>query len=369
MTNSSIKLISVVGARPQFIKLAPVQKMASQLRVTHRTIHTGQHYSDDLSGNLFEDLDIKYEDFNLRVGSASHAVQTARMLEGLEKILQSESPSGLLLYGDTNSTLAGALVASKMNIPIFHFESGLRSRNMQMPEEVNRIVTDHLSSLLFAPTVSAMNHLNNEGLRDRARLTGDIMIDSLQIALQKKATNKQLEIERRFTNEIVVTIHRPENTDSFDNLSNIFKKLGDCSFDVVVVAHPRLTKMLSEFGIRNFESNIRFSDPLPYSSMVRVLNSCIGLVTDSGGLQKEAYMLGTRCLTVRTETEWPETLIHAMNSLDPKLEIDLDVYFKKRSKKPISDVFGTPGVALRSLDFILNYLNDPSSHTDSDLIL
>jgi UDP-N-acetylglucosamine 2-epimerase len=357
MRDREIKLLSIVGARPQFIKLAPIQKMAFSMGITHLTIHTGQHYSDDLSKNLFEDLELKSADYNLQVGSASHGIQTARMLEGIEEVLNKELPTGVLLYGDTNSTLAGALAASKLCVPIFHFESGLRSKNMNMPEEINRIVTDHLSSLLFAPTLNAMDHLKNEGLADRARLTGDIMIDSLQIALEKEAVGKQLEYELGFENRVIVTIHRPENTDSGNKLRNVFARLNESSLSFTVLAHPRLRKMMAEFEITSFGSNIGFADPLPYSSMVRVLKSCIGLVTDSGGLQKEAFLLGTRCLTVRTETEWPETLSNAMNLLDPNLESNLDEYFKDRSEIPISRAFGTPGVASRALLYVSNYLN------------
>jgi UDP-N-acetylglucosamine 2-epimerase len=358
MRNQKLKLLSIVGARPQFIKLAPVQKMASVMGITHLTIHTGQHYSDDLSKNLFDDLDLENANYNLQVGSATHGIQTARMLEGIEKILHTESPTGVLLYGDTNSTLAGALAASKLCIPIFHFESGLRSKNLKMPEEINRIVTDHLSNLLFAPTLNAMDHLKSEGLQERSRLTGDIVIDSLQIALEKEVVGKQLDIELRFEKEVIVTIHRPENTDSGDNLRRIFTKLNESSLSFVVLVHPRLRKMMTEFEIVGFGPNIRFADPLPYSAMVRVLKSCTGLVTDSGGLQKEAFLLGTRCLTVRTETEWPETLSNAMNLLDPNLDSDLDEYFKNRSEKPISDAFGIPGVASRALKFVSDYLND-----------
>ena len=355
MTNNPLKLISVVGARPQFIKLAPVHISALSKGISHQIVHTGQHYDSHLSDRIFEDLQLAPPKYNLNVGSSSHTKQTAAMMLGLEEIFDIEKPSGIILYGDTNSTIAGALVAVKSMIPVFHFEAGLRSKNMAMPEEINRIVTDHLSDLLFAPTVNAMLQLETEGLLDRTRLTGDVMVDSIDIAIGQVATEEQLVVEEQFGNEIIVTIHRPENTDSEKNLRNIFMKLKLSNLNFTVLTHPRLRKVLNEFQIFDFGNNIKFSDPLPYSQMIRVLHKCKGLITDSGGLQKEAFIIGSRCLTIRNETEWPETLALGMNTLDANLTLDLDLYFASRSEQPLTKVFGLSGVADRAMDLIIRH--------------
>lgn len=303
-------IANIVGARPQFIKAGPVSKALDAADLEELLIHTGQHYDPLLSDRIMGDVGLRSPDVSLGVGSESHAVQTARMLEGVEKVLIGHDVAAVITYGDTNSTIAGALAASKLGIPTAHVEAGLRSFNRRMPEELNRIVTDHLSDMLFAPTENAMSHLAAEGLADRAINTGDVMMDAL----------RSIDIDRVDTPSwasghfYVATIHRAENTDDANRLRAIIKSLDHVEMPVHLLAHPRLRHRLEEHLIQP-QRSLELHDPLPYTEMLASMHASSGLFTDSGGLQKEAFILEVPCVTLRTETEWPETLQGSWNVL------------------------------------------------------
>jgi len=312
-----LKIVSVVGARPQFIKCAPVSR---ELRKEHTEIlvHTGQHYDPEMSQVFFEELQIPQPDYNLGVGSGSHGKQTGEILTKVEEVLLVEKPDLVLVYGDTNSTLAGALAAAKLHIPVAHVEAGLRSFDRTMPEEINRTLTDHLSDLLFCPTKTAVNNLRNEGIIKGVHLVGDVMSDALEFN-RKIAEERSLVLNRLGVSPkqyLVLTVHRPSNTDSRMHMENIIGALGDCGIPVVFPVHPRTRKYLEEYGMWDrLPANFIVTEPLGYLDMIRSMGSAQKIVTDSGGIQKEAYMLGVPCVTLRENTEWEETLHDGWNIL------------------------------------------------------
>jgi len=311
-----MKIISVVGARPQFVKLAPIHHAFTQAGIEHIIVHTGQHYDHNMSDSFFELLDIPMPDFNLGVGSASHAGQTASMLEPLEKVFLKVNPDWVLAYGDTNSTLATAIAAVKIHQPLAHLEAGLRSFNRAMPEEHNRVLTDHASDLLLAPTQTAMNHLAHEGLSERSVLVGDVMTD---VCLNIAATRSESFNPAKLVGDnpfYMATIHRAENTDSPERLRHIIETLAGLDYPVLLTAHPRLSKFAADYGISLEQGSLRTTTPLSYPEMVSAVMQARGVITDSGGLQKEAYLLKTACVTLRTETEWVETVEYGVNLVD-----------------------------------------------------
>ena len=302
-----MKVVSVVGARPQFVKLAPVAEALDAAGHEHVIVHTGQHYDDRMSGVFFADLKIPAPDVNLGVGSASHGVQTGAILAGLDPVLARHRPDWVLVYGDTNTTLAAAVAAVKLHLPVAHVEAGLRSFNRRMPEEHNRVLTDHAADLLFAPTRSALTNLVCEGLAGRAVLVGDVMTDVL-LRIREAVASDPLPVPGLAGDYVVATVHRPENTDHPIRLAAVVKALAAIDAPVVLVAHPRLLARAHEHGVVLDRGPIRVVDALPYPQMVRLLLGCRGVVTDSGGLQKDAFILGRVATTLRSETEWPETL-------------------------------------------------------------
>ena len=308
-----MKIVSIVGARPQFIKAATISRIFRSRRgINEILVHTGQHYDENMSSIFFDELDIPHPTQNLEVGSGSHAVQTGSMLQGIEEILLKEKPDWTLVYGDTNSTLAGALASAKLHIPIAHVEAGLRSFNKKMPEEINRIVTDRISDLLFAPTNTAVKNLILEGLEDRTKFTGDVMYDSILFYQNKIKENSGFYQTKGIPEKyILATIHRAENTDDITNLESIFSALSDIDIPVILPIHPRTAKLIS--GKIETGSNINLIEPVGYLHMLKLIMDSTKIVTDSGGLQKEAYFLGKPCVTVRTETEWIETLHDGWN--------------------------------------------------------
>jgi UDP-N-acetylglucosamine 2-epimerase (non-hydrolysing) len=316
-----LKILSVVGARPQFVKLAPVDRAIRAAGHEHVIVHTGQHYAPELSAQLFDDLAIPSPDVNLGVGSGTHATQTARMMLGLEPLFLSERPDWVLVYGDTNSTAAAAMAAVKIHQPIAHLEAGLRSGNRRMPEEHNRVVTDHLADLLLAPTTTAMDHLRHEGLAERAVDVGDVMTDvCFDVRDSVSRTPPAMPVGWKDDGHILVsTIHRAENTDTRERLAAVLDGIEATGLPVLLVAHPRLVAKADEFGLSLERSTISPIPSMSYSQMVYAVGRARGVVTDSGGLQKEAFLLRTPCVTVRTETEWPETLVDGWNVLDPAL--------------------------------------------------
>jgi len=318
-----MKIVSIVGARPQFIKCAPLSR---ELRKVHHEIlvHTGQHYDHDMSDIFFEELNIPKPDYNLGIGSGSHGEQTGKMLTEIEKVLLKEKPDLVLVYGDTNSTLAGALAAVKLHIRVAHVEAGLRSFDRNMPEEINRVLTDHISDILFCPTQTAVDNLSKEGITQGVHLVGDVMLDALEynktVAEKKSKILEVLGLKK--DKYLVITIHRPSNTDSRENLNNIIKALREIGEAVVFPVHPRTKKFLQEYGL-DFPANVRLMDPLGYLDMLKLMAGARKILTDSGGIQKEAYMLGVPCVTLRENTEWVETLEGGWNVLVGGAGIDI----------------------------------------------
>jgi UDP-GlcNAc3NAcA epimerase len=315
-------ILTVVGARPQFIKAAPVSRALAELGIQEWVVHTGQHYDREMSAVFFEELQMRLPDTELNVGSGTHAEQTAAMLVGLERTIAGRGPDWVLIYGDTNSTLAGALAAAKLRVPVAHVESGLRSFNREMPEEVNRIVADSLASALFIPTEAARQNLSREGTpEERVLWTGDVMYDVAlafkPAAMAKSQILEKLGLEEK--NYVLATLHRAENTDNEGRLRAALEGLARAAQDVPVVLpmHPRTTKMLSKLPVDL--GGIRVIAPVGFLDMVR-LEAGAGLIaTDSGGVQKEAFFHRVPCVTLRDETEWVELVDLGWNRICPPL--------------------------------------------------
>lgn len=312
-----MKILSVVGARPQFVKLAPVAAECARRGVEHVIVHTGQHYDPMLSDVFFRDLGIPDPDVHLGVGSGSHGVQTGAILAAMDAVLDEHAPDWVLVYGDTNSTLAAALSAVKLHVPVAHLEAGLRSFNRRMPEEHNRVLTDHAADLCLAPTQVAVDHLTEEGLGDRAVLVGDVMIDVLHRVRDDLADTDAVlaELGQQQGSFSVATIHRAENTDDPQRLREIVEALQQVDHPVVLLAHPRLRVRAAEQRLDLDGGALTTREPLPYPALVGAVSAARGVITDSGGLQKEAFALRTPCTTVRTETEWVETVELGWNVL------------------------------------------------------
>lgn len=310
-----MKILTVIGARPQFIKAAAV---SNKIRKNHQEIlvHTGQHYDSNMSDIFFEELGIPKPDYNLEIGSGNHGYQTGKMLIALEEICIKEKPDMILVYGDTNSTLAGALVGSKLLIPIAHIEAGLRSFNKNMPEEQNRILTDHISKYLFVPSKTAVDNLNKEGITNGVHNTGDVMFDAINLFKEKAELKSNilsvLGIDSK--NYILSTIHRAENTNDINRLSNIIKALNDSNENIILPLHPRTKKFIKDYNI-TISDRVRIIEPVGYLDMIKLMNHAKKIVTDSGGIQKEAYFLEIPCITMRDETEWMETISNGWNIL------------------------------------------------------
>jgi len=329
-----MKIISVVGARPQFIKLSSLSK---ELRKRHREIilHTGQHYDDELSRVFFSELSIPKPDYNLGIGSAEHGEQTGKMLASIEEVFLFEKPDLVIVYGDTNSTLAGALAAVKQNIPVAHVEAGLRSFVKSMPEEINRVSTDHVSSLLFCPTPTSVKNLKREGITKGVYLVGDVMYDSLveNLAVAEKKSNIMKKLVLQKKEFYLITVHRAENTDIKKNLEKITQIVTHMDKKVVFPIHPRTRKRLLELCLLNrllSKQDILLIDPVSYLDMLVLEKNARYVLTDSGGVQKEAYFLKTPCLTLREETEWVETLKNGSNQL---VGLEFDRVAKKIKRK------------------------------------
>jgi UDP-GlcNAc3NAcA epimerase len=310
-----MKVLSVVGARPQFVKCAPVSR---ELRKVHEEVlvHTGQHYDYLLSEVFFRDLGIPAPDYHLDIGSGSHGVQTGRMLAAIEEVIGKEEPEIVLVYGDTNSTLAGALAAAKVHVPVAHVEAGLRSFDRRMPEEVNRVLTDHCSDLLFCPTATAVANLAAEGVTAGVHLTGDVMVDALQqnLPLAKERSTALIDLGLSPKGYFLATVHRASNTDDPAALRAIMDAFARLDAPVVFPVHPRTRKKFAEYGIAP-AANVSVVEPLPYFDMLALLSGARAVLTDSGGVQKEAYILEVPCVTLRENTEWVETLEDGWNVL------------------------------------------------------
>lgn len=354
-----MKVTSIVGARPQFIKAAPVDR---ELRKSHNhvLVHTGQHYDYTMSAVFFEELGIPEPDYNLGVGSASHGTQTGQMLIRLEETLVREEPDCVLVYGDTNSTLAGALAAAKLHVPVAHVEAGLRSFNKSMPEEINRLLTDHMADLLFCPTETARRNLLREGITEGVFHVGDVMYDALlhsaAIVNSKSRILGSLDLEPG--SYLLLTIHRPGNTDDPQNLSNILEALNEIEEKIVFPAHPRTSQAIDQINWR-LSSTVQLIGPVSYLDMLALERNARLIVTDSGGVQKEAYLFGVPCITLRRETEWVETVEAGWNILTgPSKEkiIRAVEEFRPDGKRP--EIFGD-GMASEKIAHHLGSIQQP----------
>jgi UDP-GlcNAc3NAcA epimerase len=306
-SKSKMRIATIIGARPQFIKAAVISRIILKIPDLSETIiHTGQHYDTKMSDVFFEELDIPTPDVNLNVQAARHGAMTGRMLEGIEEVLIREKPDLVLVYGDTNSTVAGALAAAKLDIPVAHVEAGVRSFNRKMPEEVNRVLTDHISDILFAPTESAVNNLKKEGLNGKyVKLVGDVMLDSAILNSDRAKKPSPFPIKVEGEKFILATFHRAENTDDTERLTNIVTALNELSENnhVIVPLHPRTQEKLKK---NKLILRCHILEPVSYLEMIWLLKHCCMVLTDSGGLQKEAFFFKRPCLTLRDETEWVE---------------------------------------------------------------
>jgi len=310
-----MKVISIVGARPQFIKAAMLSRV---LRVHCQEIllHTGQHYDDNMSQVFFDQLELPEPDIYLGVGSGGHAEQTGRMMMGIEQVLLNERPDWVVVYGDTNSTLAGALAAAKLQVKVAHVEAGLRSYQRAMPEEINRVLCDHVSDALFCPTQQAMDNLAREGINKGVFVVGDVMADALFhfIQLAPRKVNPLVELGLQPRTYALVTVHRAANTDDVNRLAAILDGLNRLEMPIVFPVHPRTRKVIEKAGLST-KDHVRLIEPVGYLEMLLLESNADCILTDSGGMQKEAYWLGVRCITLRDETEWIETVRLGWNKL------------------------------------------------------
>ncbi len=351
-----MKIISVIGARPQFIKSAAFSKKNSDEKLFKEIIiHTGQHYDKNMSKIFFDQLSIPKPKYNLDINNKNHGEMTGEMMIKLERLFIKENPRAILVYGDTNSTLAGALVAKKLKITLVHIESGLRSNNLEMPEEINRIVTDNISNILFCPSQESFDNLKNENITNRAdlvKITGDIMYDSLKLF----SNLKNEKFTKRNNKYCVVTIHREENTDNIKNLKNIVESINKISefIDVIFPIHPRTLKKVKDFNL-DCKSKVNLISPVGYIEMLHLVKNCEIVLTDSGGLQKEAYYLKKFCITLRKETEWKELVRSKVNYITgSNKEKILESFYKLinkdfNSKKNIYGSGNSSEIILKSL--------------------
>lgn len=362
------RILAIVGARPQFIKAAAVSReiLKHPGRLEEVMVHTGQHYDPNMSQVFFDELEIPAPKYNLEVSGGAHGAMTGRMLEGIEKILLDEKPDWVLIYGDTNSTLAGALAAAKLHIPVAHVEAGLRSFNMRMPEEVNRILADRVSTLLFCPTSTAVGNLHAEGVREGVHDVGDVMYDvSLfyrGLAVERSTVLDDLKLAEG--NYVLATCHRAENTDDPLRLRGIVEALAVIARQVPVVLplHPRTRKLLAEQGLAGALGAVKVVDPVSFLDMVRLEQSAQAIVTDSGGVQKEAYFFGVPCLTTRDETEWVETVDAGWNRLvgaDAGTIISAYAALERTAARPL--LYGDGHAADRILDLLERHRRQDAS--------
>ncbi len=359
------KVITILGARPQFIKAATVSRVIRDCKALKEVIvHTGQHFDFNMSDIFFNEMDIPHPDYNLEINSMNHGAMTGRMLEKIEEVMLEEKPDIVLVYGDTNSTLAGALAAKKLEIRVAHIEAGLRSFNMAMPEEINRIITDRISDILFCPTENAVKNLNHEGFKHyscQIEQVGDVMYDAaLHYGSMSSKYSDILNRLKLISDKYVIgTIHRQENTDNIGNLKSIVSALNaiNKNIQVILPLHPRTRKIMDQNAIRLDFNSI---EPLGYFDMLELLkNSCM-VITDSGGMQKEAYFFNKYCITLRDETEWIELVDNGFNFLSgPDSSKILSLYQRIKTYTNFSKsspLYGNGKASVRIIDFLSSYL-------------
>ncbi|MBL0325185.1 MAG: UDP-N-acetylglucosamine 2-epimerase (non-hydrolyzing) [Cytophagaceae bacterium] len=360
-----MKFVTVVGARPQFIKASILSNFFKDSGIVDEiTIHTGQHYDDNMSSVFFETLNIPKPKYFLGISNMSHGQMTGQMLLEIEKILMFEKPSLIIVYGDTNSTLAGALAASKLGIKICHIEAGLRSFNNLMPEEINRKITDHLSDLLFSHYLGSVNNLKNEGITKNVFISGDIMKDACLHYAKDNINRSEILSKYKLeqNNYVICTIHRQENTDDLNTLKFLINNLNELSKEIKIVfpIHPRTKKIIRENNIL-LSSKIIEIDPIDYFDAMRLIKSSKIVLTDSGGLQKEAFYLGKQCITLRTETEWIELVEHGYNILFNRYsQISLLDLYRERCKLEVLDfdLYGDGNCGKMIFDNIIHFVQD-----------
>ncbi|MCC6772658.1 MAG: UDP-N-acetylglucosamine 2-epimerase (non-hydrolyzing) [Gemmatimonadaceae bacterium] len=346
-----MKVLTIVGARPQFIKAWPVGRALQAAGIVEHLVHSGQHYDDQMSQVFFDEMGIRAPDQNLEVGSGAHGAQTGRMLIALEQVMEAERPDWVLVYGDTNTTLAGAVAACKLHIPIAHVESGLRSYNRRMPEEHNRVLTDHCSSLLLCPTQTAVDNLTREGVTEGVHLVGDVMYDAVvhfgAVARARSQVLSRTEVQEGAY--YLATIHRPYNTDDPDRLVGLLTALDQLDAPVVLPMHPRTHARLATHRRDGAFQQLRIIPPVGYLDMLRLEHGARAVVTDSGGVQKESYFFGVPCFTLRPETEWVETVQSGWNTLagDDGAELSALVAGWQRPTLPPPPFFGSGDAAVR----------------------
>lgn len=356
-----MKILTVVGARPQFVKAAVVSRQLKLHNVEEILLHTGQHFDSNMSDIFFEEMGIPAPQYNLAISGLSHGAMTGQMIEEIEKVLIYEKPDWVLVYGDTNSTLAGAIAAKKLNIKLAHVEAGLRSFNNLMPEEINRILTDRISDLLFCANTAAIDNLNEEGfkkIKSSVYLVGDVMLDAA-IYYSQFLKKPNFEIPNKF---VVCTVHRAENTDDENKLKRIFAALEEISkySKVIIPLHPRTKTKLNNMNFDFEQSSIIFVEPLGYFEMVYLYNNCELVITDSGGMQKEAFFFKRNCITIREETEWVELVENGFNVLTgSNYDKILNAYFEMSHKKNdfSMNLYGTGNTSEIIVKQILNYKN------------
>lgn len=357
--NRKPDIVSVIGARPQYIKAAIVSKALAGKGLGEFVINTGQHYDDNMSDIFVRELGMRVPDIDLGIGSGTHGQQTARGLEGIEEVLLQRKPGLVLVYGDTNATLSGCLAAVKLKIPVAHVEAGLRSYNRTMPEEINRVVADHVSDIRFCPTDVARKNLEKEGITGNVVITGDVMIDMVHTFLP--VAEKESNILETFSLEkkkyVLLTLHRPANSEDKNALTTILEELNQAGFPVLFPVHPRVKKVVDE--LVPYLPNIKVTEPLGYIDMLRALSNTRVLVTDSGGLQKEAFTLKIPCLTYRTETEWVETVEQGWNVLVRNDRKAVPALIKEYPvPESWNPVYGTGNASENISSFLFNFLNN-----------
>lgn len=338
------KILTIAGTRPQLVKIAAVSRVLRE-SFHEVLVNTGQHYDYNMAGVFFDELMIPKPDYDLGIGSDTHGRQTGRMMIEVEEVVEKENPDAILIYGDTNSTLAGAMVASKLHIPIIHIEAGLRSFNKEMPEEINRIMTDHVSSLLFTPTDVANDNLSQEGIVDGVHKVGDVMYDAVlynMILAEKKYTLTDFDLTKG--EYVLGTIHRADNTDNKERLEAILQAFASITKTVYLPLHPRTNAKIKSFGLESIlesAENIRIVEPISYLEMLLLEKNAQAIVTDSGGVQKEAYFAKVPCITLRDQTEWVETIETGWNQLVNPLKENLADKLANLDKgQAIDDLYG-----------------------------